>query len=46
MGNLNLNDSDSIRAWAAIAPERHAAQLRGLWKLWPQFRDAIEGAMR
>lgn len=44
--NLNLKDPASIRAWVAIAPERHKPQLRAFWKLWPQFRPAIEEAMK
>jgi hypothetical protein len=44
---LNLNDPASIRAWLAIAPERHRAQLRMLYRLplYAAFRDAmVEGA--
>jgi hypothetical protein len=39
---LNLNDPASIRAWIAVWPERHRWLLRSMWRLWPQFRDAIE----
>ena len=42
---LNLNDPQSIREWVAACPERHKPQLRWMWRIWPQFREAIEAAM-
>lgn len=44
-GIVDLNDPASIRRWVAINPARHLAQLRGLYRLWPQFSASIaEGA--
>ncbi len=43
---LDLTQPDSIRAWLEVAPERHKAQLRALWRLWPQFRATIEQAAK
>lgn len=43
---LNLTDPASIRAWVAVFPERHMPLLRAMWRLWPQWRDAIEEAMK
>lgn len=43
---LDLTSPASIRAWLAVWPDRHRAQLRAMWRLWPQFRAAIEEAVR
>lgn len=43
---LNLNDAASIRSWVAVHPERHTQLLRAMWRMWPQFRAAIEEAMQ
>lgn len=43
---VHFADPASIRAWLAVSPERHLPQLRALWRLWPQFRDSIEEAVR
>jgi hypothetical protein len=43
--SINFNDPESIAAWIAIRPERHTAMLRGLWLLWPMFREQIEAAV-
>lgn len=43
---LDLTSPASIRAWLAVWPERHRALLRGMWRLWPQFRQSIEEAAR
>lgn len=42
--DVNFNSPASIKAWLDIAPERHLPQLRALWRLQPQFRDAIQAA--
>jgi hypothetical protein len=44
--SIDFNDPASIRAWVAIHPQRHRAVLRGFWRLWPQFRPAMQEAMR
>lgn len=41
---LDLTDPASIAAWRNVAPERHDQQLRTMWRLWPQFRAAIEAS--
>lgn len=43
-GSVDFRNSDSIHAWLGIRPQGHRAQLRSLWRLWPQFRDQIEAA--
>lgn len=43
---IDFNDAASIRAWLAIEPVRHRQQLRALWRLFPQWRHAIEEAVR
>ena len=43
---LNLLDPASIRAWLAIAPDRHKSQLRWMWRNWPEFRQTIEEATK
>jgi hypothetical protein len=42
---VDFNSPASIRAWLAAAPARHLPQLRALWRLQPQFREAIEAAV-
>lgn len=42
---VDMNSADSIRAWLAVAPDRHLPQLRALWSLSPQWREAIEAAI-
>jgi hypothetical protein len=39
---VDLTDAASVRAWLKVAPERHRSILRGLWRIWPQHRAAIE----
>ena len=41
---LDLNDPESIRAWRNVAPERHDQMLRAMWRMWKQFRAAIEAS--
>lgn len=43
---VDFTKPDSIRQWLQVAPERHRAQLRALWKLWPAFRGQIEWAAK
>lgn len=43
---IDLSDPASIRAWLALRPKRHGAQLLGLLALYPQFRESIEEAMK
>lgn len=43
---VNFNDANSVRAWLAVHPALHRAQLRTLWRLWPQFRDTIYAAVQ
>jgi hypothetical protein len=42
--DVNLNDPNSIRAWVAVAPERHRGQLRALRRL-PLFHGLIQTAI-
>lgn len=42
----SLMDPKSIADWLDIAPSRHRSQLRAMWTLWPQFRDAIEAGVK
>lgn len=41
---LNLNDPASVRAWVAVAPQRHRAQLAALRRL-PLFTGLIQSAI-
>jgi hypothetical protein len=43
---LDLNNPESIREWLKVAPERHKAILRVIWKRNPQFRATIEQATK
>ncbi len=43
---LDLNNPESIREWLKVAPERHKAILRVIWKRSPQFRATIEQATK
>lgn len=43
--NVDFTSPASIRAWLDLAPARHLPQLRALWRLQPQFREAIEAAV-
>lgn len=42
---VDFTSSESIARWLAIAPVRHRAYLRGLWRIWPQFREAMEAGV-
>lgn len=42
--DVNLTDPQSVRAWVAVAPERHRAQLRAL-RCLPLFRGLIQTAI-
>lgn len=42
---INMNDPASIRQWLRVNPERHRKLLRGIWRLRPQYREAIEQAV-
>ena len=44
----DFSNPASIRAWLAIAPERHRAQLRAFYRLpsYALFRDAMVEAAR
>lgn len=42
----SLMDPQSIAAWLDIAPSRHRSQLRAMWTLWLQFREAIEAGVK
>lgn len=42
--DVRLNDPASVRAWVAVAPERHREQLRALRRL-PLFREQIQTAI-
>jgi hypothetical protein len=46
MGVIDFRDPAAIRRWIAVWPERHTAQLRALWRLWPDCRAAMEEAMK
>lgn len=41
---VDMNDPASIRAWVAIAPERHRGTLRGL-RLLPLFKPMLDQVM-
>lgn len=41
---LDMTDPASIAAWRNVDPGRHDRQLRAMWRLWPQFRAAIEAS--
>lgn len=43
---VDFNEPASIRAWLALAPDRHRPQLRALWRLFPQWRATIEAAVK
>lgn len=45
---LDLSDAGAILAWLAIAPERHKAILRVLYRLpaFARFRAAFEAAAK
>ncbi len=43
---VDFTKPDSIRQWLQVAPERHRAQLRALWKLWPAFREQMREAVK
>ena len=43
---VDLNDSESIAAWIAVAPDRHIPQLRAMWRIWTAFREPIERAVK
>lgn len=43
---LDLNDPTSIVAWHAVHPVRHATFLRAVRRLHPQFKPAIDDAIR
>lgn len=40
-----MDDADSVFAWLSIYPRRHAAQLRVIAKLRPQWAPAINAAL-
>ena len=40
-----MRDPDSIRAWLEVRPDQHLRILRALWRLRPQYREAIEAAV-
>jgi hypothetical protein len=42
---IDMTDPDSVREWIAVHPQRHLAQLRSMWRLWPQYREVIEAAV-
>lgn len=39
-----MHDPRSIAAWRAVYPERHDAILRAWWRMYPQWRAAIEAS--
>lgn len=43
---VDFTQPASIRLWLKVAPDRHRAQLRALWRLWPALRGQIEEAAR
>lgn len=43
---VDFTRPESIRQWLQVAPDRHRAQLRALWRLWPALRGQIEEAAR
>lgn len=45
---IDWRDPASIRAWLSVAPQRHLAVMRGLWRLpaFEPFRIAMEDAAR
>lgn len=43
---VDFAQPESIRLWLEVAPDRHRAQLRALWRLWPALRGQIEEAAR
>lgn len=45
---LDLADAESVKRWISIAPERHIAVLRGLYRLpmMSEFRSTIEMAVK
>lgn len=43
---VDLSNPSSVRAWLAVAPDRHKAMLRGMWRIWPQWREVFEEAAR
>jgi hypothetical protein len=43
---VDFNSPACIRAWLMVAPDRHRKQLRALWRLFPQWREAIEQAVK
>lgn len=42
----DFNDPASIAQWIAVRPEAHVRQLRSMYRLWPEFRDAIEAGVK
>lgn len=44
--NLNLANPGSIVRWHAVAPERHAEFLKWARKAWPNFKPAIDEAIK
>ena len=43
---VDFSKHESIRQWLEVAPARHRAQLRALWRLWPAFQGQIEEAAK
>jgi hypothetical protein len=43
---IDFTNPASIKAWIATAPEWHKAQLRGLYELWPMWRENILEAVK
>ena len=43
---IDFTDPRSIARWIAVHPERHLGTLRGLYRLWPQFREQMTEAVR
>lgn len=43
---VDFSKPESIRQWLDVAPARHRAQLRALWRLWPAFQGQIEEAAK
>lgn len=43
---IDFNDPESIARWLRVWPERHTKLMRGLWRLWPDCRDAMAKAAK
>lgn len=43
---VDFSKPESIRQWLEVAPARHRAQLRALWRLWSAFQGQIEEAAK